>query len=82
MTADENLLGTLALEPLACTLQRAVDGGDGVVEELRYVTGRPAEHIAEHEHRTLFRRQQQHRRDERELETSARLLWFRLDRDG
>ena len=81
MTADENLLGTLALEQLACTLQRAVDSGDGVVEELRYVTG-TTEHIAEHEHRTLFRRQQQHRRDERELETSARLLWFRLDRDG
>ena len=71
MATDERLLCSLALEASTRPLQRAIDGGDRVVEHLRDLARRPAEHVAEQQHRPLLRRQQLHRRDEGQFDPFA-----------
>jgi hypothetical protein len=49
-------------------LQGAVHRSDRRVQQLRDLRRLPAEHITEHEHRSLLRRQELQRRDEREAD--------------
>ena len=71
--AREAALVTLALEAVAAALQRAVDGGDAVVEEIGDLAGRPAEDVAQHDRHALLGRQQLHRGHEGEPDPLALL---------
>jgi hypothetical protein len=71
--ARERPLLPLAPEPLAGSLQRAVDGRDAVVEELGHLARRPVEDVAQHENRTLPGWKQLHGGHERQTDCLARL---------
>ena len=65
-------LDVARLERRPRALQRAVDGGDARLEQLRDLARLPAQHLAEDQDRALARRQVLQRGDEREPDRLAR----------
>jgi hypothetical protein len=71
--AREAALVTLAPYALAAALERAVDGGDAVAEQVGDLLSRPVEDVAQHERHPLLGWQQLHGGDEGEPDPLALL---------